>query len=339
MIPDYGIATSGSPLYAATLGVENLARSAQFYVDVMGLDVLDQGTLGGRGFEAHWRLPLGATAQMAVLADRGCRVGRLALIEFHAHSRLAVRNFEGQSLFGLVNLNFYAEDIGVLTANLERAGCKAWSAPLVHDMGEDVGQPIEVMLEGPDTVIVNLIELRADRAQARILRTAAYLNDHGGYNRCGSTAVATSAHNVRDHEKGLAFYSQVLGMSVRNDVVLQGTEMERFTRFPSGARARDIYLQGDHIFGKIAMIQPLNFECIDIVPRAVAPNIGYLAQSFLVRDLVAALEVAAALGADAYSPPLELSMPALGEVLAAVVRNPASGALHELIQRCQVIAP
>jgi hypothetical protein len=81
------------------------------------------------------------------------------------------------------------------------------------------------------------------------------------------------------------------------------------------------------------MIQPLNFECVDIVPRAVAPNIGYLAQSFLVRDLSGTLEVAAALGADAYSPPLELSMPALGKVLTAVVRNPASGALHELIQR------
>jgi catechol 2,3-dioxygenase-like lactoylglutathione lyase family enzyme len=202
-------------------------------------------------------------------------------------------------------------------------------------MGEDVGQPIEVMLEGPDTVIINLIELRADRAHARILRTAAYINHHGGYNRCGSTAVATSAHNVRSTEKGLAFYSRVLGMSVRNDVVLQGEEMERFTRFPAGARARDIYLQGDHIFGKIAMIQPLNFECVDVVPRAVAPNIGYLAQSFLVPDLSAALVVAAALGADVYSPPLELSMPALGEVLTAVVRNPASGALHELIERVE----
>jgi catechol 2,3-dioxygenase-like lactoylglutathione lyase family enzyme len=332
MSPDYGIASSGSPLYAATLGVEDLSRSTQFYVDRMGLDVLERVELAGLAFEAHWQLPRGARASMAVLADRGCAVGRLALIEFHARGRVAVRDIEGQSMFGLVNLNFYAEDIATLTATLERAGCKAWSAPLVHDMGE-VGQPVEVMLEGPDSVIINLIELRADRPQARILRTAAYLADHGGYNRCGSTAVATSAHNVRDHAKGLAFYSQVLGMSVRNDVVLHGAQMELFTRFPPGARARDIYLQGDHIFGKIAMIEPLNFECVDIVPRAVAPNIGYLAQSFLVRDLAAALAVAAALGAETYSAPLELSMPALGTSLSAVVRNPASGALHELIQR------
>jgi len=333
MSPDYGIASSGSPLYAATIGVEDLRRSIQFYVDLMGLDVLGHVELAGRAFEVHWQLPRGASASMAVLADRGCSVGRLALIEFHVGGRLAVRNIEGQSMFGLVNLNFYAEDVATLTATLEHAGCKAWSAPLVHDMGEEVGQPVEVMLEGPDTVILNLIELRADRPKARILRTAAYLSDHGGYNRCGTTAVATSAHNVRDHAKGLAFYSQVLGMSVRNDVVLHGAQMELFTRFPPGARARDIYLQGDHIFGKIAMIEPLNFECTDIVPRAVAPNIGYLAQSFLVRDLVAALEVAAALGAETYSGPIELSMPALGEVLSAVVRNPASGALHELIQK------
>jgi catechol 2,3-dioxygenase-like lactoylglutathione lyase family enzyme len=330
--PEYGIAASGSPLYAATIGVEDLARSVAFYVDCLGLDLIERGPLSGAGFEAHWRLPRGATARMAVLADRGCAVGRLALIEFDAPGRRPVRHVAGQSVFGLVNLNFYAEDIAALTASLERAGARAWSAPLVHDMGDAVGQPIEVMLEGPDTVILNLIELRADRPEARILRTAAYLADHGGYNRCGSTGVATSAHNVRSHAQGLAFYTRVLGMSVRNDVVLEGAEMERFTRFPAGARARDIYLQGNHIYGKIAMIEPLNFECVDLVPRAVAPNVGYLAQSFLVPDLDAALDAAAALGGDAYSPPLELSLPALGWTRAALVRNPASGALHELIE-------
>jgi predicted enzyme related to lactoylglutathione lyase len=137
---------------------------------------------------------------------------------------------------------------------------------------------------------------------------------------------------VRSHERGLEFYTGVLGMSVRNDVVLEGAEMERFTRFPPGARARDLYLQGNHIFGKIAMIEPLNFECVDLVPRAVAPNVGYLAQSFLVPDLAAALAAAAARGGDLYSPPLELALPALGLVRTAIVRNPASGALQELIE-------
>jgi hypothetical protein len=201
-------------------------------------------------------------------------------------------------------------------------------------MGAQVGQPIEVMLDGPDSVILNLIQLRADRPQARILRTAAYIADHGGFNRRGSTAVATSAHNVRDYARALAFHVQVLGMSVRNDVVLQGPAMERFTRFPAGARARDTYLQGNHIFGKIAMINPLNFRCVDLVPRALAPNIGYLAQSFVVADLMASLACARQLQSELFSAPVEMTLPALGRVFSASVRNPGSGALHELIQRC-----
>jgi hypothetical protein len=39
-------------------------------------------------------------------------------------------------------------------------------------------------------------------------------------------------------------------------------------------------------------VHPQNFECIDVVPRAVAHNIGYLAQSFLVNALQATLAAA-----------------------------------------------
>jgi hypothetical protein len=69
------------------------------------------------------------------------------------------------------------------------------------------------------------------------------------------------------------------------------------------------------------------------VPRAVAPNIGYLAQTFIVPDLAASLGAARELGAEVFSSPLELDMPALGRVATAILRNPGSGALHELVQR------
>jgi catechol 2,3-dioxygenase-like lactoylglutathione lyase family enzyme len=327
----YGVPSSGSPVHAATIGVADLAASVRFYVDEMGLDVLGRGALAGLAFETHWRLPADATAAMAVLGHADAPAGRLALIEFHASARELVRNIPGQRFFGLVNLNFYSDDIERHLARLERAGCRAWSRPVIHDMGE-VGDPIEVMVDGPDGVILNLIQLRATRPEARIRRTMRWIADHGGYNRCGTTPVATSAHCVPDYECTIAFHTRVLGMCVRNDVVLQGEAMESFMDYPPGARSRDTYLQGAHVFGKIAVNHPLNFECVDLVPRAVAPNVGYLAQTFVVADLGAALASAATVGAAVHGAPVELDLPGLGRVRTAIVRNPGSGALMELVE-------
>jgi catechol 2,3-dioxygenase-like lactoylglutathione lyase family enzyme len=189
------------------------------------------------------------------------------------------------------------------------------------------------MLDGPDGVILNLIELRAQSPAARIHRTIAFIRDHGGYNRCGLTPVATSQHCVSDYERTLAFNTTVLGQSVRNDTVLQGTAMEHFMQYPPGARSRDTYLQGTHVFGKVAINYPLNFKCENLVPRAAAPNIGYLAQSFIVPDLAAAVEAARSIGVTPATVPVELDLPGLGRVMTTMFRNPGSGALHEVIQR------
>jgi catechol 2,3-dioxygenase-like lactoylglutathione lyase family enzyme len=330
--PDYGMAATGSPLYAATIGAEDIDRSIAFYRDEMGFDVLGRRHMAGLAFETHWGLPGGTTAEVAVLADRECIAGRVVLAQFGMSGRQRVRNIVGQRFFGLVNLNFYSDDIRAQTARLESRGCRAWSEPVIHEMGAAVGEPIEVMLDGPDSVILNLIQLQARAPQARILRTMQWIADSGGYNRCGTTSVATSQHCVSDYAKAMAFNTTVMGMSIRNDVELAGAEMERFMQYPPGARTRDTYLQGTHVFGKIAINHPLNFECENLVPRAVAPNIGYLAQSFLVPDLTASLSAARGLGAEAFSPAVELELPGLGRTITALVRNPGSGALHELIQ-------
>jgi catechol 2,3-dioxygenase-like lactoylglutathione lyase family enzyme len=330
---DYLVAGAGSPLHAATIGVEDLERTTDFFRNQIGFDVLGRAVLSGTAFETHWAVPAGARAEMVTLADRGGEVGRVTLLQFDASHRERVRTAPGQRFFGFVNLNFYTEDIFGHTAKCEAAGCRAWSEPVVHPMGNNIGEPVEVMLDGPDGVILNLIELRAKSPAARIHRTVAYIRDHGGYNRCGLTPVATSQHCVRDYARAMAFNTTVLGQSVRNDTVLQGEAMEHFMQYPPGARSRDTYLQGTHVFGKIAINHPLNFECEDLVARAAAPNIGYLAQSFIVADLAAAISAAQGLGVDPASAPVELDHPGLGRVATAMLRNPGSGALHELIQR------
>lgn len=197
----YGTVDTGSPLHAAVISVENLARSVAFYEEQLGLDAVDRRHMVGRAFENHWGLAQGAEAEMVVLADRDCPVGRLVLLEFHAAGRKRIRNVEGQCFYGLVNLNFYTADLYAHVPRLEAARCRTWSAPVLHDMGLMIGTPVEIMMDGPDGVILNMIELRAPNPEARIHNNIAYIQENGGYNRCGSTAVATSQHCVRDYDR------------------------------------------------------------------------------------------------------------------------------------------
>jgi hypothetical protein len=93
-------------------------------------------------------------------------------------------------------------------------------------------------------------------------------------------------------------------------------------------------MQGNHMFGKIAVSEPLNYldQCQDLQPAAHAPNIGYLAQIFEVRDLARSLAAAAASGAEPVSSRALANVPGLGARAQALVRNPGSGALMWLLQ-------
>ena len=73
-------------------------------------------------------------------------------------------------------------------------------------------------------------------------------------------------------------------------------------------------------------------QTLRVVPDAVPPNIGYLAQSFQVADLDATARACAAVGAEAFSGPIDIDLPGRGPCKAMVVRNPGSGALQELFQ-------
>jgi len=86
------------------------------------------------------------------------------------------------------------------------------------------------------------------------------------------------------------------------------------------------------MFGKIALSQPINYPCTDLVPSAVAPNIGYLAQVFMVKDLTEVEAACKTFPCEVYTPRMELTMPGVGRCHVLTVRNPGSGALQQLVQ-------
>jgi catechol 2,3-dioxygenase-like lactoylglutathione lyase family enzyme len=149
--------------------------------------------------------------------------------------------------------------------------------------------------------------------------------------KTGFTPVATSSHIVRDGEAAIAFYRDVLGMSVAMDLELSSPDSNVMLGRPKAGTTRSAFLEGSNLFGKIIVSHPLNYELPGSVAAAVAPNIGYLAQSFVVANIEEALEKSIKLGATLFSSATKLDVPGLGAREALIIGCPGSGALIELV--------
>ncbi len=325
------VGPGGSPMSVAVIGVAEMERSLHFYRDLTGLTVGPPVTWVGPDFEAFWHLPAGSKGEAVFLHHGPDPVGRILLVQFDAKDRKVVRAKKPARAYGLINLNFYTADIFGETEKLQKAGYEFWSEPVAHDFTPEVGTPIEVVFEGPDGVLINWVELATKDPATRIGKMRAYVEGFGK-TKTGFTPVVTTASCMRDIEKSKEFYVRVLKMGVHINQVLDSDNYRKFQKVPDGGRTQVTFMQGDHMFGKIATSQPLNYPVPDLVPDSVAPNIGYLMQSFLVADLDSALQDCAALNVETYTPRMTLDVPGLGTVDTTIVQNPGSGALQQLVQ-------
>lgn len=322
---------SSAPVSVVVIGAADFDASMHFYRDTLGLLVGEERTWQGRDFEQYWRLPAGSSARCAFLQHGADPVGRIQLLEFDAPGRKLVRSPEQQRATGLFNLNIYTRDIDADCANLKGQGFHFWSEPANNDFGPAVGQTREVMFDAPDGLVINLIQLISDDPETLCGRILEFIVKYGRTDT-GFTAVATTSHGVLDMQKALEFYCGPLQMTLFMDTTLSGAEANAAIGLPEHAETRIVIVQGDHDYGKIALSTPLNYEIDNLVPDAVPPNIGYLGQSFQVRDLNICLEACAAMGTEVFSGPMEIDLPGRGRCRAMIVRNPGSGALQEIFQ-------
>jgi len=319
------------PVSAVIIGVENLDASREFYAGTVGLEVAETRTWQGPEFERYWRVPAGTTARCAFLEHGADPVGRIQLMEFDAAGRKQVRSPEIRRATGLFNLNLYSSNIEKDYEQLKSQGFNFWSEPAHNNFGPAVGETLEVAFDAPDGVVINMIQLMSDDPKTVIGHIVKFIDEYGR-TPTGFTSVVTTAHSVLDMEKALAFYYGPLHMTLFIESVLEGAETNRALSLPEDAQTRSVIVQGDHEYGKIALAVPLNYEVPNLVPDAVPPNIGYLAQSFQVADLDQAASECAAIGAEEFAAPTEIDLPGRGRCVAMVVRNPGSGALQEIFQ-------
>ena len=320
-----------APVSVVVIGVEDLDASVTFYAETLGLDVSETRTWQGAAFEGYWQVPAGTQARCAFVGHGADPVGRIQLMQFDAPDRKRVRSSEIRRATGLFNLNLYTSDIAKDYEQLKAQGFNFWSEPAYNNFGPGVGETMEVAFDGPDGVVINMVELLTEDPETIIGHVRNFVADYGRTST-GFTAVVTTAHSVIDMEKALAFYYGPLHMKLFLESVLEGAETNRALNLPEESRTRSVLVQGDHEYGKIALAAPINYEVPNLVPDAVAPNIGYLAQSFQIDDIAEVASACAAVDAEVFSPAIEIDLPGRGACRAMLVRNPGSGALQELFE-------
>jgi catechol 2,3-dioxygenase-like lactoylglutathione lyase family enzyme len=322
---------ASAPVSAVVIGVENLEASLKFYAETVGLNVAETLTWKGPEFESYWQVPAGTTARCAFLEHGADPVGRIQLMEFDAPDRQLVRAPDIRRATGLFNLNLYTDNMERDYANLKSQGFNFWSVPARNNFGPAVGETLEAAFDGPDGVVINMIELIRDDPNTVIGHIIKFIAEYGRTST-GFTSVVTTAHSVFDMEKALAFYYGPLHMTLFIESVLEGAETNRALCLSEDSRTRSVIVQGDHEYGKIALAVPLNYEVPDLTSAAVPPNIGYLGQSFQVGNIEESASACAAVGAEVFSAPTEIDLPGRGKCASMIVRNPGSGALQELFQ-------
>ena len=325
------IAPNGSPLNTAIIGVDSLEQSIEFYRDLIGLSVSDTFHWRGKGFEDIWQLPSGSNAKGCLCELKGCNVGRVLLLEFKAENRKLIRPEGISRAYGLFNLNFYTDDIESDTKKFEAEGYHIWSKPTYYEMSEGQGSPTEVIFDGPDNLAVNLVELTDDDPASKVGQMKIYTQKHGR-THTGLTPVVTSAHTAKNIDLTVEFHRKVLKSDVLIDEVLSTKEQNEFLQLPNDAKTSVKFMQGNHMFGKIALSQPLNYKCHDMVPDAIAPNIGYIAQAFEVSDIEKSENIINDLDCEIYTHRQSTDFPTLGYLDFIMVRAPGSGALELIFQ-------
>jgi glyoxylase I family protein len=147
-------------------------------------------------------------------------------------------------------------------------------------------------------------------------------------------AVAHIGITVRDMEKALGFYRDLLGLKVLGDITIAGEEASTVTQV-KGTKLRAVYLRhgGDLTGPPIELLHFIEPAGEGGVPYARLTNPGITEVAFWVKDIEKTCAELRARGVEFYSPPqlFDLEGEGYGKVKAVYFRDP-DGTTLELLQ-------
>ena len=273
---------------------------------------------------ATWHVPDGCTRiEQCLLHAPNDERGPLRIVMFHGAEQRIMRS--GQHLWdsgGHFDVDIYSNDADATYSALQRHGWTAFHDSADYGFGEL--QVREVVIIGPDGLVIGLIERRAPP-----------LDWPEGLG--AMTRQFNSSQTVRCYDAAAAFYRDILGWKPLLEVVATGegepgimlgmampqcAEVERRVGIWHPEGTND---------GSVELIQCAGIRARDFSELAVAPNIGMLSLRFPVAHVRALAAQVEARGWPLYTAPTRLDIAPYGPVILFAVRTP-DGAILEFYQ-------
>ena len=147
--------------------------------------------------------------------------------------------------------------------------------------------------------------------------------------------LGTVAHvgiTVRNMDKALEFYRDVLGLKVLSDLTIEGEEASEITQV-EGTKLRVVYLRNgeDRTGPPIELLHFVEPAGEDGVPYARLTNPGITEVAFWVKDIEKTYEELCAKGVEFYSRPQLFELEGYDKLKAVYFRDP-DGTTLELMQ-------
>ena len=266
------------------ISVKNLEESLRFYTNTIGLSHNPIEEFDNNEIKKFWSVSEETKIRQALCFRKNSEIGQILLIEFSNQEKTYIKADQDSGMIrGLWNINFYVENILKSLKLLKSRGFNPWTDPSLHRIGEIVS-PTEVIVEGPDRIAINLVQLPESSDNDSIQEICDYFQSNGT-TKFGFTEVVTTSHCVHSTADAASFYQHVLGMRVMFQDTMKSVESNSFLRRPNDAKTQITFLRGNHNYGKIALSEPLNYKVPNRIDFARPPNIGYFAQGFFVDSL------------------------------------------------------
>lgn len=263
-----------SPIDAVYLSVSDLARSITFYASIPGWEVVYQDSLNSTDASEFWDYHQQGEVKVALLRHTASDYGKLKLLEFPGDSRQPIRNPRQAWDIGLFDIDLAVTNIEACVKHMIGIGARPGPCgPVRYRFGELL--VAEVLLYGPDGEAVVLIErLSASAAATSPEATLRY------------SEITASAQMVAHLETAMAFYRDLLGLTLYRQAELREPQLELMLGLPAGQPLRlAIFTAGESFSGKVELIEFPGLPGENTAALAHPPNLGFFMYSFVVDDL------------------------------------------------------
>jgi len=254
------------------VGVENIDKATELWVDQFGLDVVSEREGSDTDLSRLWQLKDDEVIKQALLATPKIDVGKIHLVQFKNPST-AVRQNANATDLGPKNLDVTCLDLPSKYDELIKMGYQFRSEYVgyqIESIGADV---LEVQMPGHDHTNIIFVEQLGEKIQL----------SEKGYG--GITSLVTI---VSELDEETDFFIDIFSLKQALSEDLFGEHVEKMIGLPKGGGLRLNLLEGDEIdrYGRVELVAYMGAEKQnDLYKIANPPAIGTLHCVFRVEDI------------------------------------------------------